>query len=106
MNTSVDTAMFRRLGKSLYFSPDAHARYVSHFGHTNRELSVANHTLILFDAANYADEDSQRHGQKKTISQWTARQGGSLEYVRKFAKGKSYNLLSRTLLLTLPQKNI
>ncbi|KAF5321719.1 hypothetical protein D9619_001937 [Psilocybe cf. subviscida] len=74
------------LGRTEYFSPHAHSRYVNHFGSPNTEISIANHTLVLFDAPNYADEDSQRYGQGKKINQWVPRKGGSLEYMKAFAK--------------------
>ncbi|KAF8967901.1 hypothetical protein BDZ97DRAFT_1801908 [Flammula alnicola] len=73
------------LGKASYFSPYARSRYTAHFGEPNREISVANHSLILFDAPSYADEDSQRHGQRKTVKQWVPRRGGALEFLNKFA---------------------
>ncbi|KJA28975.1 hypothetical protein HYPSUDRAFT_128265 [Hypholoma sublateritium FD-334 SS-4] len=76
------------LGKAIYTSANAHSRYVEHFGEPNREISVANHSLILFDAPGYADEDSQRYGQKKSLAQWVPRRGGALEFVNKFAKDK------------------
>lgn len=79
------------LGKAIYTSPNAHSRYVEHFGETNREISIANHSLILFDAPGYADEDSQRYGQKKTLTQWIPRRGGALEFVDKFSRGWSNN---------------
>ncbi|CAA7259054.1 unnamed protein product [Cyclocybe aegerita] len=76
------------LGKSSTFSPHAFSRYISHFGPTNIEISVANHTLVLFDAPGYANEDSKRHGAKKAFTTWIPIQGGSLEYMKKFARDK------------------
>jgi hypothetical protein len=78
-----------RLGKAIRIAPNAHSRYAVHFGAPNREISIANHSLILFDAPSYADEDAQRHGQKKTAKQWIPRKGGALEFATKFARGKS-----------------
>lgn len=61
---------------------------MAHFGPLNRKISIADHSLILFDAPGYADEDSQRHGQKKTAKQWTPIRGGALDFAKKFGSGK------------------
>ena len=76
------------LGKSSSFSPHAYTRYTSHFGAPNFEVSLANHTLIMFDAPSYADEDAKRHGQKKSVEEWVPIPGGSLEFMKKFTSGK------------------
>ncbi|KDR75754.1 hypothetical protein GALMADRAFT_69101 [Galerina marginata CBS 339.88] len=73
------------LGKSLKFSPDARHRYSAHFGYPNQEISVANHSLILFDAPSYADEDSQRHGQRKSFEKWVPIRYGALDFMKKFS---------------------
>jgi hypothetical protein len=65
------------LGQSLSFSPHAYTRYTSHFGAPNFEVSLANHTLITFDAPNYVDKDAKRHGQKKSVEEWVLISGGS-----------------------------
>ncbi|KAF9485927.1 Metallo-dependent phosphatase [Pholiota conissans] len=72
------------LGKALQVSPHARSRYVAHFGPPNRKISIADHSLILFDAPGYADEDSQRHGQKKTPKQWIPIRGGALDFAKKY----------------------
>jgi len=74
----------RGLGQSSSFSPHAYPRYTSHFGPPNFEVSLANHTLIMFDAPSYADEDAKRHGQKKSIEEWVPIPGRSLEFMKKF----------------------
>ncbi|KAF8161226.1 Metallo-dependent phosphatase-like protein [Crassisporium funariophilum] len=76
------------LGLSTSFSPYAYARYVSHFGSPNYVISVANHSLVLLDAPGYADEDSKRHGQRKSFEKWGAMPGGALEFMKKFAAEK------------------
>lgn len=76
------------LGLSTSFSPYAYNRYTSHFGAPNFEVSLANHTLIMFDAPGYADEDSKRHGQKIRIDNWVPIPGRSLDFMKKFASGK------------------
>ena len=76
------------LGISSQFSSEARSRYSAHFGAPNRAISIANHTLVLFDAPNYADEDSLRHGKKKSFENWTPVQGGALEFMKEFANGE------------------
>ncbi|KIM40228.1 hypothetical protein M413DRAFT_446396 [Hebeloma cylindrosporum] len=76
------------LGRASQFSPDAYARYVTHFGKPNREISLANHSLVLFDAPGYADEDAKRHGQRKSFDKWVPIPNGSLEYLKNFADGQ------------------
>lgn len=78
------------LGQSSSFSPHAYTRYTSHFGAPNFEVSLANHTLIMFDAPSYADEDAKRHGQKKSVDEWVPIPGGSLEFMKRFTSGKLY----------------
>ncbi|KAH9485032.1 Cell division control protein 1 [Psilocybe cubensis] len=70
--------------KITQFSDVARARYIEHFGQPNQEISVANHTLVLFDAPSYADEDSQRHGQKKSFERWDPVPYGALDFMKKF----------------------
>ena len=76
------------LGLSTSFSPRAYTRYISHFGAPNFEISLANHTLVMFDAPGYADEDSKRHGQKKLPERWVPIPGRSVEFMKKFASSK------------------
>ena len=78
------------VGQSSSFSPHAYTRYISHFGAPNFEVSLANHTLIMFDAPSYADEDAKRHGQKKSVEEWVPIPGGSLEFMKKFTGGKCH----------------
>ena len=42
----------------------------------------------MFDAPGYADEDSKRHGQKKSVEEWVPISGRSLEFMKKFTAGK------------------
>lgn len=70
------------------FSPHAYARYTSHFGVPNFEISLANHTLIMFDAPGYADENAKRHAQKKSVEEWVPMPGRSLQFMKKFASAK------------------
>ena len=44
----------------------------------------------MFDAPGYADEDSKRHGQKKSFEEWVPIFGRSLQFMKKFACGKFY----------------
>ena len=74
-------------------SPKAYERYAAHFGAANHEISVANHSLVFFDAPRYVDEDSMRHGQRKSIEMWKPLRGGSYEFVRNFSKSKSFRSL-------------
>ena len=76
------------LGKSSSFSPLAYSRYTSHFGAPNFEISLANHTLIMFDAPSYADEDAKRHGQKKSFEEWVPIPNRSVEFMKKFTSGE------------------
>lgn len=76
------------LGMSSQFSSDARSRYSAHFGSPNKAIPIANHTLVLFDAPNYADEDSQRHAQRKSFENWVPNRGGALEFMTKFTASK------------------
>ena len=60
---------------------------MTHFGKPNREISLANHSLVLFDAPGFADEDAKRHGQRKTLDNWVPIQNGSLEFLKNFPNG-------------------
>ncbi|PPQ93810.1 hypothetical protein CVT25_013519 [Psilocybe cyanescens] len=71
--------------KVVQFSETARSRYIAHFGQPNQEISVANHTLVLFDAPSYADEDSKRNGQKKSFERWVPVPHGALDFMKKFS---------------------
>jgi ethanolamine phosphate phosphodiesterase len=43
----------------------------------------------MFHAPGYADEDSKRHGRKKSFEEWVPIPGRSLAFAKKFAAGKS-----------------
>ncbi|KAF8806465.1 Metallo-dependent phosphatase [Phlegmacium glaucopus] len=73
------------LGLSSSFSPHAYTRYTSHFGTPNFEILLANHTLIMFDAPGYVDEDSKRYFHKKSFEEWVPIPGRSHEFMKKFA---------------------
>ena len=44
----------------------------------------------MFDAPGYADEDSKRHGQRKSVKEWVPLPGRSLEFMKKFTSGESH----------------
>ena len=69
-------------------SPNAYERYITHFGTPNHEVSIANHTLVFFDAPKFVNEDLKRHGQRMTVKTWRPLQGGSWAYLKNFSKGK------------------
>ncbi|KIY67751.1 Metallo-dependent phosphatase [Cylindrobasidium torrendii FP15055 ss-10] len=73
------------LGDSELFSKNANARYVSHFGPLNHVAEVGNHTFLFIDAPSLAEEDRERHPTGITVDQWTAKRGGTLEFIREFA---------------------
>ncbi|KAF9526601.1 Metallo-dependent phosphatase-like protein [Crepidotus variabilis] len=67
-------------------SPQAYQRYVKQFGQPNQIVSIANHSLVLFDAPSHVREDSQRHGQRKKFEDWIPIPGGSYEFAERFGK--------------------
>ncbi|KAK7053421.1 hypothetical protein VNI00_004047 [Paramarasmius palmivorus] len=74
------------LGVQHWFSPDARGRYRKHFGPLNREVAFGNHTFVLLDAPGLVEEDYRRHGSGKPYSEWVPARGGSIEFVKSFAK--------------------
>lgn len=95
--------MPRSLGaKVSHFSDAARSRYIEHFGQPNLEISVANHTLVLFDAPSYVDEDSKRHGQKKSFERWVPIPHGALDFMKKFPARKPTSITSKKILNVLP----
>jgi len=74
------------LRASKFFSPRAHARYISHFGPLNSQVTIANHTFVLLDAPSLVAEDNERLNHAKTYKDWTPRRGGPVELVKSIAK--------------------
>lgn len=74
-------------------SPKARERYISHFGAPNNEVSIANHTLVFFDAPKFVDEDFQRHGQRMTVKGWHPIQGGSWAFLKNFSKREPHAII-------------
>ncbi|EMD37638.1 hypothetical protein CERSUDRAFT_94638 [Gelatoporia subvermispora B] len=48
------------LGSSVEFAPAALDRYHAHFGESNQELRLGNHTALLINAPGLVEEDAQR----------------------------------------------
>lgn len=48
---------------------------------------MSNHTLILFDAPGFVQEDYERAGQGKTLAEWKPRRSGSFELLKKYREG-------------------
>lgn len=84
----LETKTHNRLGISASFSPNATARYTSHFGRLNHQIQIANHTVVFLDAPSLVDEDRQRMQYGYGFNEWTALPGGPVDYVKKFAAGK------------------
>lgn len=87
-NNLLDYHLLPSLGTSSAFSSDSRQRYISHFGPLNDQVSVANHTLLLFDALSFVEEDYRRIERGLTIQEWASLPGGSYEFVRNLAQGK------------------
>ncbi|KIK67268.1 hypothetical protein GYMLUDRAFT_238583 [Collybiopsis luxurians FD-317 M1] len=83
------------LGSSSQFSPQARARYESHFGPPNSQVSISNYTFVLVDAPGLVEEDYQRHGQGKSYANWKPVSGGTIDFVKTFAsRGIHFQRLS------------
>lgn len=56
---------------------------------------MSNHTLILFDAPGFVQEDYERAGQGKTLAEWKPRRSGSFELLKKYREGdiESFHVL-------------
>ncbi len=74
-------------------SSKARERYISHFGEPNNEVSIANHTLVFFDAPKFVDEDFQRHGQRMSVKGWHPIQGGSWAFLKDFPKRELHAII-------------
>ncbi|KXN85329.1 Cell division control protein 1 [Leucoagaricus sp. SymC.cos] len=75
------------------FSRYALKRYATHFGPLNDRFSVANHTLVLFDAPDFVQEDYERAGQYESFAEWRPRIGRSFEFVKKLHDERDSNPL-------------
>ncbi|THV02390.1 Metallo-dependent phosphatase [Dendrothele bispora CBS 962.96] len=75
------------LGNLDMFSPAAHSRYVSHFGPLNDVVRIANHSIVLIDAPGLVEEDYKRYGHGRSYAKWQAVPGGTIDFVKRFAKG-------------------
>jgi hypothetical protein len=76
-----------RLQAHSVFSHHALKRYASHFGPLNNKFTVANHTLVLFDAPGFVQEDYERAGDKKSFAEWKPKNGHSFEFLKKIHEG-------------------
>ena len=84
------------LGASLSFSPNATARYKSHFGPLNHRITISNHSVLFIDAPGLVEEDRERmrHGYpyggigEGGKGGWSAIPGGTVDFVRQFAASK------------------
>ncbi|KIM92101.1 hypothetical protein PILCRDRAFT_810120 [Piloderma croceum F 1598] len=84
------------LGASPSFSPNATARYKSHFGPLNHRITISNHSVLFIDAPGLVEEDRERmrHGYpyggigEGGKGGWSAMPGGTVDFVRQFAAKK------------------
>ncbi|KAF8739631.1 Metallo-dependent phosphatase, partial [Rhizoctonia solani] len=74
------------LGSNKAFSVKARQRYLSHFGQTNYQVPVANHSLVFIDAPGLVEEDYVRYEQDEAFEDWTGMPGGTIEYVNRLAQ--------------------
>ncbi|KAJ7163630.1 Metallo-dependent phosphatase-like protein [Mycena crocata] len=74
------------LGVSAQFSEKAAARYLSHFGPLNFQITMANHTVVFLDAPRLVEEDYQRSSNGQSFHDWRPLPGGPVEFVQSFAK--------------------
>ncbi|CAE6478019.1 unnamed protein product [Rhizoctonia solani] len=74
------------LGSNKAFSAKARQRYLSHFGQTNYQVPVANHSLVFIDAPGLVEEDYVRYEQDEAFEDWTGMPGGTIEYVNRLAQ--------------------
>lgn len=74
------------LGSYSWFSPKAYQRYTSHFGPLNFDITIGNHTFVLLNGPGLVEEDYKRHGHGIGYDQWKAVPGGTIDFVKKFAK--------------------
>ncbi|GAB1521525.1 hypothetical protein RhiTH_004622 [Rhizoctonia solani] len=74
------------LGSNKAFSAKARQRYLSHFGQTNYQVPVANHSLVFIDAPGLVEEDYVRYEQGEAFEDWTGMPGGTIEYVNRLAQ--------------------
>jgi hypothetical protein len=77
----------RRLGSNKAFSAKARQRYFAHFGQTNYQVPVANHSLVFIDAPGLVEEDYVRYEQEEPFEDWTGMPGGTIEYVNRLSQG-------------------
>ncbi|KAF8893996.1 Metallo-dependent phosphatase-like protein [Infundibulicybe gibba] len=74
------------LRSSAVFSPDARDRYASHFGKSNYEVHLADHSLVFLDGPGVVEEDYQRTGRGHSYAEWRPVQGGPIGFIRTMAK--------------------
>ncbi|KAI0028754.1 hypothetical protein K488DRAFT_57855, partial [Vararia minispora EC-137] len=70
------------LGVSSEFTRHVRDRYRSYFGPLNREVRIANHSLIILDAPGLVDEDYVRAAQSISFDTWTPIRHGAIEFVK------------------------
>ncbi|CAE6430450.1 Cell division control protein 1 [Rhizoctonia solani AG-1 IB] len=75
------------LGSNKAFSAKARQRYFAHFGQTNYQVPVANHSLVFIDAPGLVEEDYVRYEQEEPFEDWTGMPGGTIEYVNRLSQG-------------------
>jgi len=93
------------LGASLSFSPNATARYKSHFGPLNHRITISNHSVLFIDAPGLVEEDRERmrHGYpyggigEGGKGGWSAMPGGTVDFVRQFAASEFFLFFSFSL---------
>ena len=81
---------FHRIQYQTGFSRNALKRYTTHFGPLNDKFTLANHTVVLFDAPGFVREDYEREGKAKPFNEWKPKIGHSFEFLRKIHDGIVY----------------
>ncbi|KAG7098706.1 hypothetical protein E1B28_000619 [Marasmius oreades] len=74
------------LGSHSWFSPKAYERYISHFGPLNFDVTIGNHTFVFLNGPSLVEEDYKRHGYRIGYDQWNPIPGGTIDFVKRFAK--------------------
>lgn len=70
------------------FSPNAHSRYVKHFGPLNHVQNMSGYTLVFVDAPSLVEEEYERSTKAIQFNQWTPVKGGPVEFIHTFHKSK------------------
>ena len=80
-------------------SKKAHQHYISHFGSLNRHVNMTDHSLVLLDAPDLAEEDYRREQSGFSFAQWTPGPAGPVEFVERIAQSMLSFVENRVLVI-------